>query len=173
MLSKSLTVTVCILCRKQVAKISFRIWCSAWSHFIIIKIKNSFHSVASYLLWRHSLTQCIKTPTRSIFRTQNETIHVSLSKFSMCLLTLKDNRIVRSAQQKSNQHFPYYGLFPPTETETETDPCTENFPACYVALCRTFSTGTEMETETERWRLSLMVTVPILGTDLCPNFTIF
>ena len=42
-----------------------------------------------------------------------------------------------------------YGLFPPTEMETETDPCMESFPDCYIVLCRTFSTGTEMETETE------------------------
>ena len=41
------------------------------------------------------------------------------------------------------------GLFPPTETETETDPCTESFPDRYIVLCRTFSTGTEMETEME------------------------
>ena len=45
--------------------------------------------------------------------------------------------------------FNSYGLFPPTETETETDPCTESFPDCYIVLCRTFSTGTEMETEME------------------------
>ena len=30
----------------------------------------------------------------------------------------------------------------------ETDPCTESFPDHYIVLCRTFSTGTEMETET-------------------------
>ena len=42
-----------------------------------------------------------------------------------------------------------YGLFPPMETETETDPCTESFPDHYIVLCRTFSTGTEMGTETE------------------------
>ena len=40
----------------------------------------------------------------------------------------------------------FYGLFPPTETET--DPCTESFPDRYIVLCRTFSTGTEIETET-------------------------
>ena len=45
--------------------------------------------------------------------------------------------------------FHSYGLFPPTETETETDPCTESFPDRYIVLCRTFSTGTEMEMETE------------------------
>ena len=31
----------------------------------------------------------------------------------------------------------------------ETDPCTESFPDHYIVLCRTFSTGTEMEMETE------------------------
>ena len=31
----------------------------------------------------------------------------------------------------------------------ETYPCTESFPDCYIVLCRTFSTGTEMEMETE------------------------
>ena len=29
------------------------------------------------------------------------------------------------------------------------DPCTESFPDRYIVLCRTFSTGIEMETETE------------------------
>ena len=38
-----------------------------------------------------------------------------------------------------------YGSFPPTEMETEMDPCTESFPEPYIVLCRTFSTGTEME----------------------------
>ena len=45
--------------------------------------------------------------------------------------------------------FSSYGLFPPMEMETETDPCTDSFPDRYIVLCRTFSTGTEMETETE------------------------
>ena len=40
-----------------------------------------------------------------------------------------------------------YGLFPPTETET--DPCTESFPDRYIVLCRTFSTGMETEMGTE------------------------
>ena len=40
------------------------------------------------------------------------------------------------------------GLFPPTEKETDTDPCTESFPDRYIVLCRTLSTGMEMETET-------------------------
>ena len=44
---------------------------------------------------------------------------------------------------------PFHGLFPPTEMETETDPCTESFPDRYIVLCRTFSTGTETEMETE------------------------
>ena len=38
------------------------------------------------------------------------------------------------------------GLFPPTETETEMDPCTESFPDRYIVLCTTFSTGRQMET---------------------------
>ena len=42
-----------------------------------------------------------------------------------------------------------YGLFPPTETETEMDPCTESFPDRYIVLCRTFSAGMETETEME------------------------
>ena len=42
-----------------------------------------------------------------------------------------------------------YGLFPPTETETETDSQTDSKRDRYIVLCTTFSTGTEMETETE------------------------
>ena len=37
------------------------------------------------------------------------------------------------------------GLFPPTET----DPCRESFPDCYIVLCRTFYTGMETEMDTE------------------------
>ena len=40
------------------------------------------------------------------------------------------------------------GLFPPTETETETDFQTDSKPNRYIVLCTTFSTGMEMEMET-------------------------
>ena len=35
------------------------------------------------------------------------------------------------------------GLFPPTETEMETD----SFPNGYIVLCRTFSTGSDPDTD--------------------------
>ena len=35
----------------------------------------------------------------------------------------------------------YYGLFPPTETETDS------FPDGYIVLCRTFSTGSDPDTD--------------------------
>ena len=52
-------------------------------------------------------------------------------------------------QSKYTLNFNNYGLFPPTETEMETDSQTDSKPDRYIVLCTTFSTGTEMETETE------------------------
>ena len=68
-------------------------------------------------------------------------------------LVLEQNKYTKKATSN--------GLFPPMETETEMDPCTESFPDHYIVLCRTFSTGMEMATE--------MVTVCILGIDLHPR----
>ena len=36
------------------------------------------------------------------------------------------------------------GLFPPTETDTDSTPCTEGFPDSYIVLCRNFSTSMDL-----------------------------
>ena len=40
-----------------------------------------------------------------------------------------------------------YGLFPPTETDTDSSPCMEGFPDSYIVLCINFSTGTDSDSD--------------------------
>ena len=40
-----------------------------------------------------------------------------------------------------------YGLFPPTEMDIDSTPCTEGFPDIYIVLCRHFSTGTDLDSD--------------------------
>ena len=52
--------------------------------------------------------------------------------------------------------------------ETETNPCTESFPDRYMYYAELFPL-VQRQRQIPVWRLSQIITVPILGKDLCPR----